>query len=117
VDRFDSFLQHDAPAGAIIRLFLYRMPLIVTQVTPVAVLAGGLVGRGLLARQNEFVAMRARGVSIWQILLPLALLSLVISGVVFAWNEAVVPASARGWHKIRHEESKGTQTAGGFTAR
>ena len=78
-DRFDSFLQHDARAGAIIRLFLYRIPLIVTQVTPVAVLAGGLVGLGLLARQNEFVAMRACGVSIWQILLPLSLVAVVIS--------------------------------------
>jgi len=116
-DRFDSFLQHDAPAGTIIRLFLYRMPLIVTQVTPVAVLAGGLVGLGLLARQNEFVAMRACGVSIWQILLPLALLSLVISVVVFAWNETVVPASARRWHQIWHEEIKGKQTAGVFTGR
>src|SRR5262249_54247059 len=33
-DRFDSFLAHDARPSAIIRLFLYRMPLIVTQVTP-----------------------------------------------------------------------------------
>ena len=38
-----------------------------TQVTPLAVLAGGLIGLGLLARQNEFVAMRACGVSIWQV--------------------------------------------------
>ena len=26
-DRFDSFLQNDASAGAIVRLFLYKMPL------------------------------------------------------------------------------------------
>ena len=111
-DRFDSFLQHDARAGTIIRLFLYRIPLIVTQVTPVAVLAGGLVGLGLLARQNEFVAMRACGVSIWQILLPLSLVAVVLSILIFAWNETVVPASARRWHQIWNEEIKGKQADG-----
>jgi len=35
--------------GAIVRLFLFKLPLIVTQVTPVAVLAAGLVGLGLLS--------------------------------------------------------------------
>ena len=116
-DRFDNFLQHDARPRAIIRLFLYRMPLIVTQVTPVAVLAGGLVGLGLLARQNEFVAMRACGVSIWQVLLPLALLAVVLSVAVFAWNETVVPASARRWHQIWNEEIKGKQTYSVFAGR
>ena len=116
-DRFDSFLQHDAPAGAIIRLFLYRIPLIVTQVTPVAVLAGGLVGLGLLARQNEFVAMRACGISIWQIILPLSLVAMVISVLVFAWNETVVPTSARRWHQIWNEEIKGREASTVFTGR
>jgi lipopolysaccharide export system permease protein len=116
-DRFDNFLRNDARAGSIIRLFLYRIPLIVTQVTPVAVLAGGLVGLGLLARQNEFVAMRACGVSIWQILLPLSLVAVVISVLVFAWNETVVPASARRWHQIWNEEIKGKQASTVFTGR
>jgi len=116
-DRFDSFLQHDARAGTIIRLFLYRIPLIITQVTPVAVLAGGLVGLGLLARQNEFVAMRACGISIWQIILPLSLVAMVISVLVFAWNETVVPTSARRWHQIWNEEIKGRQTSTVFTGR
>src|SRR5262249_58886828 len=99
------------------RLFRCRMPLIVTQVTSVPVRAGGLVGRGLLARQNEFVAMRACGVSIWQVLLPLALLAVVISVAVFAWNETVVPASARRWHQIWNEEIKGKQTYSVFAGR
>src|SRR5262245_24025196 len=73
-DRLDGFLKQDAPVGAIVRIFLFKLPLIVTQVTPVAVLAGGLVGLGLLARQNEFVALRACGVSIWQVVTPLLLL-------------------------------------------
>ena len=116
-DRFDSFLEHDAPASAIARLFLYRIPIIMTQVTPLAVLAGGLIGLGLLARQNEFVAMRACGVSVWQVLAPLAALAAVISAATFAWNETVVPASARRWHQVWNREIKQKRSAGVFTGR
>lgn len=116
-DRFDSFLQHDAPMSAIARLFLYKVPLIMTQVAPLAVLAGGLIGLGLLARQNEFVAMRACGVSILQVLAPLALLASVICATTFAWNETVVPASARRWHQVWNQEIKQKYGAGVFTGR
>ncbi len=116
-DRFHIFLQHDASLAAIARLFLYRMPLIMTQVAPLAVLAGGLIGLGLLARQNEFVAMRACGVSVWQVLLPLALIALVISALTFVWNETVVPASARRWHQVWHRDIKQRHSQGVFTGR
>jgi lipopolysaccharide export system permease protein len=103
--------------GAIGRLFLYKVPLIMTQVAPLAVLAGGLIGLGLLARQNEFVAMRACGVSILQVLMPLAILATVICLATFAWNETVVPASARRWHQVWNQEIKQKQGAGVFTGR
>src|SRR5262249_3216506 len=57
-DRFDGFLRHDAAGGAIVRYFVFKIPLVVTQATPLAVLTGGIVGLGLLARQHEFVALR-----------------------------------------------------------
>src|SRR5262249_39518425 len=114
-DRFDSFLKHDAPAGAILRYFVFKLPLVVTQVTPVAVLAGGLVGLGLLARQNEFVALRACGVSIWQIATPLLVLAALISAGIFVWNEAVVPYSAHQWHTIDNVEIRKRGVATVFT--
>jgi lipopolysaccharide export system permease protein len=116
-DRFDSFLQHEASASAIARLFLYRIPLVMTQVAPLAVLAGGLIGLGLLARHNEFVAMRACGISVWQVLMPLAVLAAVISVATFFWNETVVPASARRWHQVWNQEIKQKYSAGVFTGR
>ncbi len=116
-DRFDSFLKHDTPIGAIVRYFIFKVPLVVTQVTPVAVLAGGLVGLGLLGRQNEFVALRACGVSIWQIATPLVALAALISVGIFAWNEAVVPYSAHQWHTIDNVEIRKRGVATVFTGR
>jgi lipopolysaccharide export system permease protein len=45
-DRLDGFLRHDASASAIVRYFLFKIPLVVTQVAPFAVLVGALVGLG-----------------------------------------------------------------------
>ena len=116
-DRVDTFLRNRASAGAIARYFLFKLPLVVTQVTPVAVLAGGLVGLGLLARQNEFVALRACGVSIWQVVAPLVLVAAGISLGVLAWNETVVPYSARQSHLVENLEIRKRGVARIFAGR
>jgi lipopolysaccharide export system permease protein len=116
-DKFDSFLRHDAAVDAVLRYFVFKLPLVVTQVTPVAVLAGGLVGLGLLARQNEFVALRACGVSIWQVATPLLLVAALVSLLIFAWNETLVPYSAHRWHTIENVEIRKRGVATIFTGR
>jgi len=105
-DRFDDFLKQGAPAGTIALLFAYRVPLIVGQVMPIAVLAGALVGLGLLARNNEFVALRSCGVSLGQITLPLVALGLLIGLGNFLWGETVVPVTARRAQEIWSQDVK-----------
>src|ERR1700758_2776624 len=90
-DRIDDFLKHQAPVGAVIRYFLVRIPLIVNEVLPIAVLAAMLLGLGGLSRHNEITAMRACGLSSLQIVAPLFLTCLMLSVGVFYWNENVVP--------------------------
>ena len=85
-DRFDDFLKQGASARTVVLLFLHRIPLVLAQVMPVAVLAGTLVGLGLLARNNEFVALRGCGVSLWQVTAPLAAVGIVIGGALFLWG-------------------------------
>lgn len=103
-DRFDDYLRHDAALDALIRTVLYKIPLVVTQVAPMAVLTGALVGLGVLARQNEFVALRACGVSIWQAAVPLMLTALLLSVAILGWNEWVVPDMTRRAHDIWNAE-------------
>ncbi len=117
-DRFDDFLKQGASAGTIALLFLYRIPLVVAQVTPLAVLAGALVGLGLLARNNEFVALRSCGVSLGQVTVPLALAGVLIGVAAFCWGDTVVPASARRYSEIWNQEvKKKTGPAGVFAGR
>jgi lipopolysaccharide export system permease protein len=115
-DRFETFLKQGADARTIALLFLCRIPLVITHVVPIAVLAGTLVGLGLLARNNEFVALRSCGVSLVQVTAPLLLMGLVIGGATFAWGETVVPASARRWNEIWNKEVKKRRGVAGVFA-
>jgi lipopolysaccharide export system permease protein len=116
-DRFDTFLKQDVSALTIARSVLYKIPTVLVQVTPLAVLAGGLVGFGLLARHNEFVALRSCGVSLWQVTAPLAVVSILIAVATFVWGETVVPASAKRWNQVWNQEVKKKSAAGVFAGR
>lgn len=116
-DRFDTFLSNAVPFGTILRSFLFKIPIIVGQVMPMAVLTGALIGLGLLARQNEFVALRACGVSVSQIALPLLAFAALLSVAVFAWNETVVPEAAHHYHEIDKVEVRKRGQATVFAGR
>jgi len=105
-DRFDTFLRYGASAGSILRYFIFKIPTFVSPVAPIAILAGTLLGLGALSRQNEFVALRAAGVSIWQIATAPLAAALLISGLIFLWNERVVPYSSQRAQDIHEVEIK-----------
>jgi lipopolysaccharide export system permease protein len=116
-DRFDTVLRHDPSFAAVLQTFALKLPIVVTQVAPVAVLAGVVIGLGLLARHGEIVALKACGISRWQLLAPLLIVGVVISVASVAWNEAVVPAAARRWHTVWNREVKGKRSSSVFAGR
>lgn len=103
-DRFDTYLKHSASAGHVLRYFLFKAPLIVTQLIPVATLGGVLLALGVMARHNELTALRASGVSTLQIARPLLAAAVVLSIGVLAWNESVVPYSSERSRQIEMVE-------------
>lgn len=100
-DRLDGFLKYQASAGAVVRYLLFKIPLIVTQMVPVATLAAVLLTLGTMARHNELTALRASGTSMLQLATPLFVATLVLSLGTFAWNESVVPYATE---RSRHVE-------------
>ena len=93
-ERLPKFLEHDPTTRQIVVYFLLKIPLIVGQIMPAAVLAGTLLGLGGLARRAELMALRAGGISLWQIAIPIVIACFLISLGMLAWNEYVVPPSA-----------------------
>lgn len=103
-DRLNFFIRNQASAAAAARYLAFKLPLIVTQVTPPAVLASVLLSLALLGRRNELIALRANGVSVYRLARPLLLVAGVISVAMLVWNETVVPLSTRAHEQVNFLE-------------
>jgi lipopolysaccharide export system permease protein len=110
-ERINVVIVNKAPAYLILEYFLYYTPLFLTQTLPFATLLAALITLGVLARNNEIVAMKAHGVSTYRIMLPLLLLAASITAFIFVGTETIVPYATRKagyiWSvKIKGEEER-----------
>ena len=103
-DRLDILLRHNASASAAARYFLFKIPLMLTQITPPAVITAALLTFGILGRRNEIIALRSGGVSLAQTAVPVLFLSLAISAAALVWNETVVPYCSRKFQYVNNIE-------------
>ena len=82
IDLFSTLsdlLKSKPPITAIANYYLNMIPLIFLRVSPFALLISILYAFGELNKNNEIVSMRASGISIFKIALPVLFLSLFIS--------------------------------------
>lgn len=103
-DRLDILMRNDATVGAASRYFLFKIPLMVTQIMPPAVITAVLLALGMLGRRNEIVALRASGVSLLQTAVPILALAGAISVGTLIWNETVVPFCSRNFQYVNNVE-------------
>lgn len=89
--RFGSLVGKGLPAGVIAEVFGLSIPFILAMTLPMAVLFAILYAFTHLASDNEITAMRASGVSIPQLLVPVLLVGLLTTVAAFAFNDQVLP--------------------------
>ena len=90
--KVDTFIRHQAPFHLIFLYLLYKIPEVILQWTlPYAVLLSTLLTLGMLSRHSEITAMKACGVSLYRITLPLFFIALIISFFSFLGSEYLVP--------------------------
>jgi len=87
----DDFIKADASKGIMMAYFAYKIPAIAGQMLPPATLTTVIILFSLMKRNNEMVALKACGVSAWQIAQPLILLAAILSIVLFLFSETIVP--------------------------
>lgn len=70
VDKFDQSAGRDVPSNVAIGLSLLQLPSLGLKMVPFAVLLGGVFSFVRLSRSQELLAIRAAGVSAWNLLAP-----------------------------------------------
>ncbi len=105
-DNIDTYIDRRAPLGLVITYYVYLSPFIIVLTLPMATLLASMLSVGNLARNNELVAMRTSGVSLYRLLLPLWVAGAVLSLGVIAVGGWVLPwttAQARHIKRIQIE--------------
>jgi lipopolysaccharide export system permease protein len=88
----------------IARYYLYKIPYVVVNVLPVALLMSTFLTLGQMSRFNELTAMAVSGVSTGRIMVPLLVVALACVGLSFVLNETVVPGATRRREDILQSE-------------
>lgn len=90
--KVDVFIKHQAPFFLIFQYLIFKIPEVIFQWTlPYSVLLSTLLTLGTLSRHNEITAMKAGGVSLYRITIPLFIIAFFISLFSFLGNEYLVP--------------------------
>ena len=103
--KIGKFIKASTASIDIISYFLYKIPLIMSQITPVAVLMSVLIVFGLMAKNNEIIALKSSGVSLYYFLLPVMITGMCLSLLLFIFSEALVPISIAKAHLIRVKQT------------
>ena len=98
-ERIRMFLSNHATLGQMVSYSLLSIPMILSQMTPVAVLLGTLLSFGILSKNCEITAMKANGISLYRISLPVIILSFVVCIAVFLLSEVITPYTNQ---KVKH---------------
>jgi lipopolysaccharide export system permease protein len=89
----DEFIDYHAHLGTVVHYYLIYFPEMFVLIAPMSLLLGLLFCLASLGKHNELTAMRASGVSLLRLSLPLLGIGLIASLSVFAVNELFVPHS------------------------
>ncbi len=89
----DLWVNKGVAVGVFIDMILWLIPQFVVAVAPMALLIGILLALGRLAQDSETVVLKASGVSLYQILFPIATLVSLFTILNVVLNMTLVPAS------------------------
>ena len=112
-ERVDEFVSRGLPYSDLVFYYIYKIPNIAFYMAPQAVMLATVITLATLARDNEIVAMKACGISITGITLPILGSALVIALLILASSEYITPITNKKMNhiffvKVRHKPTYGT---------
>ena len=111
-ENVDKFISAGLPISRILHFFQLKLPLIAAQITPVGILLAVLITFGLMNKNNEIIALKSGGMSVYHFLRPIIFMGMLITVCLFFLSEIVVPITISKANEIwRRDVKKYTITA------
>jgi lipopolysaccharide export system permease protein len=83
------------PLTVALEVMALKMPQFVVYSFPMSILLSGMMTYSRFSADSEIIAFRSVGVSIYRLILPALVLSTIVTGVTFFFNEWLVPAASQ----------------------
>lgn len=105
-NKADNFMEAGLSVARLLRYLQLKLPQIIVQIMPVAMLLAVLIALGLMNKNNEIIALKCAGVSVYYLLRSVLTIAIVMSLVIFSLSEIVVPITVSRANKIWLTEVK-----------
>jgi len=88
------------------QVLLLKLPYFISLAFPMSILLSCLMVYGRMSSDSELIALRSSGVSVYRLVVPALLFSVLVTGITFTLNEAIVPAANYQAAQILHKALK-----------
>lgn len=88
-------IRNQIPMGMVGDYLFNLAPSMIYTITPLAVLIAVLVTFGVLNRNSEIVAMKATGISLYRLVIPVISISAILAVALFLFDDYYLPAANR----------------------
>jgi len=105
-NKADNFMEAGLSTSRLIRYLELKLPQIIVQITPIGVLLAVLVALGLMNKNNEIIAFKCGGGSIYFLLRAVLAIAVLLSIILFFLSEVVVPITISKANRIWLSEVK-----------
>ncbi|MFZ3216834.1 MAG: LPS export ABC transporter permease LptF [Candidatus Acidiferrales bacterium] len=102
-DLLGDISKNHIPVSMVLSYFRYLVPLMTYQLAPLATLVATLVTLAVLAKNNEVIAFKASGISLYRLVLPLTLAGCILAGCMFLVDDTFLPYANQRQDALRNE--------------
>ncbi|HEY4977628.1 MAG TPA: LptF/LptG family permease, partial [Candidatus Acidoferrum sp.] len=87
----DDIGRHRIPFLIVVNYFRYLVPYLLYQLTPLAALVAVLVTLGVMSKNNEIIAFKASGISLYRLAVPLLLAGAFLASTLLVLDSTYLP--------------------------
>ena len=83
------------PITVAMEVMALKMPQYVVYAFPMSILLSGMMTYSSFSAASEIIAFRSCGISVYRLILPAVILSFIVTGITFFFNELLVPITSQ----------------------
>lgn len=102
-DLLGDISKNHVAISVVLNYFRYLIPYMIYVLAPLAALVATLITLAVLTKNNEVIAVKASGISLYRLILPLGLAGCLVAGGMFAMGETILPYANQRQDALRNE--------------